>query len=162
MNFQKVQRKNRKAISPVLATVILIAITLIAAIAIAGFVFGLFGSFTSTAQVSGSAVDMTAAHANAAAAAPTCQAGIPGAAVSYLALRNTGTASASVTTISYSFGGATYQQQAPAGCTVVAGQTEYVLETGLGGGATAVIGAQFVAAVGLTNGGSASISGTFE
>ena len=41
----------RKAISPVLATVILIAITLIAAIAIAGFVFGLFGSFTSSAQV---------------------------------------------------------------------------------------------------------------
>jgi len=44
--------KHRKAISPVLATVILIAITLIAAIAIAGFVFGLFGSFTSSAQVS--------------------------------------------------------------------------------------------------------------
>jgi len=44
--------RHRKAISPVLATVILIAITLIAAIAIAGFVFGLFGSFTSSAQVS--------------------------------------------------------------------------------------------------------------
>jgi len=39
--------KHRRAISPVLATVILIAITLIAAIAIAGFVFGLFGTFTS-------------------------------------------------------------------------------------------------------------------
>jgi len=39
--------RRRKAISPVLATVILIAITLIAAIAIAGFVFGLFGTFTS-------------------------------------------------------------------------------------------------------------------
>lgn len=43
--------KKRKAISPVLATVILIAITLIAAIAVAGFVFGLFGSFTSTPQL---------------------------------------------------------------------------------------------------------------
>ncbi|MDA4126282.1 MAG: type IV pilin [Thaumarchaeota archaeon] len=52
MNFEKIRKKNRKAISPVLATVILIAITLIAAIAIAGFVFGLFGSFTSSAQVS--------------------------------------------------------------------------------------------------------------
>ena len=59
MNFQKVQRKNRKAISPVLATVILIAITLIAAIAIAGFVFGLFGTFTSTAQVSASVTTCT-------------------------------------------------------------------------------------------------------
>jgi len=39
--------RRRRAISPVLATVILIAITLIAAIAIAGFVFGLFGTFTS-------------------------------------------------------------------------------------------------------------------
>ena len=48
-----VQRgKKRKAISPVLATVILIAITLIAAIAVAGFVFGLFGSFTSGPRVS--------------------------------------------------------------------------------------------------------------
>ena len=43
--------RKRKAISPVLATVILIAITLIAAIAVAGFVFGLFGSFTSSATV---------------------------------------------------------------------------------------------------------------
>ena len=44
--------KSRHGISPVLATVILIAITLVAAIAIAGFVFGLFGSFTSAPQVS--------------------------------------------------------------------------------------------------------------
>ena len=42
----------RVAISPVLATVLLIAITLIASTAIAGFIFGLFGTFTSTAQVS--------------------------------------------------------------------------------------------------------------
>jgi len=43
--------RKRKAISPVLATVILIAITLIAAIAVAGFVFGLFGTFTSSATL---------------------------------------------------------------------------------------------------------------
>ncbi|MDA4123921.1 MAG: type IV pilin N-terminal domain-containing protein [Thaumarchaeota archaeon] len=46
----------RRAISPVLATVILIAITLVAATAIAGFVFGLMGTFTSTAQVSAGVV----------------------------------------------------------------------------------------------------------
>ena len=50
------RRKNRRAISPVLATVHLIAITLIASTAIAGFVFGLFGTFTSTAQVSAGTV----------------------------------------------------------------------------------------------------------
>ena len=54
--------KHRKAISPVLATVILIAITLIAAIAIAGFVFGLFGSFTSSAQVSAQVISCVSAN----------------------------------------------------------------------------------------------------
>jgi len=57
----RIPAKNRKAISPVLATVILIAITLIAAIAIAGFVFGLFGSFTSSAQVSAQVSSCTSA-----------------------------------------------------------------------------------------------------
>jgi len=42
----------RKAISPVLATVILIAITLIAAVAIATFVFGIFGTSASPATLS--------------------------------------------------------------------------------------------------------------
>jgi flagellin-like protein len=52
MNIEKVHRKNRKAISPVLATVILIAITLIAAVAIATFVFGIFGTSASPATLS--------------------------------------------------------------------------------------------------------------
>src|SRR5215471_8647997 len=65
MNFQKFTKQKKKAISPVLATVILIAITLIAAIAIAGFVFGLFGTFTTTAQVSASSVTCTHAGVGA-------------------------------------------------------------------------------------------------
>ena len=44
----------RKAVSPVIATVILIAITLIAAIAVAGFIFGTFGSFENVPEVSAS------------------------------------------------------------------------------------------------------------
>jgi flagellin-like protein len=47
----KSSKVGRKGISPILATVILIAITLIAAIAISGFVFGLFGTYTNTARV---------------------------------------------------------------------------------------------------------------
>ena len=45
-----------KGISPVLATVLLIAITLIAAVGLGGFVFGLFGTFTSTAEVTAGSV----------------------------------------------------------------------------------------------------------
>jgi len=56
MNFYS---GRRKAISPVLATVILIAITLIAAIAISGFVFGLFGTYTNVARVSAATITCT-------------------------------------------------------------------------------------------------------
>jgi flagellin-like protein len=54
----KIGRRFRKgaAISPVLATIMLIAITLIASMAVAGFIFGLFGTFTSTALVSAGTV----------------------------------------------------------------------------------------------------------
>jgi flagellin-like protein len=78
----RIPTKKRKAISPVLATVILIAITLIAAIAIAGFVFGLFGSFTSSAQVSAQVISCS--HPNA---TDNC----------LITLRNTGTSNAAVT-----------------------------------------------------------------
>lgn len=43
----------RRGISPILATVILIAITLIAAVMIAAFVFGLFGTFTTNPGIHG-------------------------------------------------------------------------------------------------------------
>ena len=49
----------RRGISPVLATVILIAITLVAGVAIAGFAFGLFNNLQNTAnlQVTSSVCD---------------------------------------------------------------------------------------------------------
>jgi len=81
--------RRRKAISPVLATVILIAITLIAAIAIAGFVFGLFGTFTSGANLQLSIV--TCNHTGGGAGtAGYCQ----------LSITNTGGASGSITACS--------------------------------------------------------------
>ena len=41
----------KKGISPVIATIILIAITIVIAIAVAGWVFGLFGSYSRTQAV---------------------------------------------------------------------------------------------------------------
>jgi len=84
--------RRRKAISPVLATVILIAITLIAAIAIAGFVFGLFGTFTSSARLQLSVVNCYSGTTGAGNAATS----------SYcvLAITNTGGASGSITACS--------------------------------------------------------------
>ncbi|MEM0120736.1 MAG: archaellin/type IV pilin N-terminal domain-containing protein [Thermoprotei archaeon] len=42
------RKSGRRAISPVIATIILIAITIVIAIAVAGWVFGLFGSYSKT------------------------------------------------------------------------------------------------------------------
>jgi len=81
--------RRRKGISPVLATVILIAITLIAAIAIAGFVFGLFGTFTSGATLQLSVVNCYSGTTGAGNAATSS--------FCLLALTNTGGSSGSVT-----------------------------------------------------------------
>jgi len=54
--MELLRHRCKKGISPVLATVLLIAITLIVAVAVGGFVFGLFGTFTTTAQVSAGTV----------------------------------------------------------------------------------------------------------
>jgi flagellin-like protein len=78
MKFTRTNK--RKAISPVLATVILIAITLVAGVAIAGFAFGLFGSLSSTANVTVTSV--TCSHTN-----DLCT----------LSLSNTGSAPATIT-----------------------------------------------------------------
>lgn len=144
----KITDGKRKAISPVIATVILIAITLIAAIAIAGFVFGLFGSFTSTAQVSVSVVSCTVANP------PVCS----------LTLDNSGTANTAVSNgagaFSLTYGGARVTGTCSAAPTITAGSTAVASCTPTSG-TLPISGEQFVGTVSLTNGGSVSFSGTF-
>lgn len=83
----------RSGISPVLASVILIAITLIAATAVSGFVFGLLGTFASSAVVSSSA------GSDCSGTPESCT----------LHLSNTGTANTAITGVcQMTFGGSTY------------------------------------------------------
>jgi len=147
----------RKAISPVLATVILIAITLIAAIAIAGFVFGLFGTFTKSATISVSLVNIPASLTGTAIAAPTCGAVTAG---SNVVLTNTGTSSSSVTLFQISYGGNTYTVAAPAACTVGAGGSEGLVFTHVGA-AAGTTGEQFTGSISTSNGASLPFTGTF-
>jgi len=154
MNFEKVQRKNRKAISPVLATVILIAITLIAAIAIAGFVFGLFGSFTSTAQVS---VTSTALSST------TWTTGVAGTIVA----SNTGTGNTNINSVSMTYSGQTCSltnvAYNPATGQVKAGASNTITLTTDAGCTTApTSGEQFVGSLSLSNGGQVAFTGTFQ
>jgi flagellin-like protein len=149
----KGRRKQRRAVSPVLATVILIAITLIAAVAIAGFVFGLFGSFTSTAQVSITSVSCSALN-------KLCN----------LTLTNSGTASTySGTSGTITFGGQTVTMT----CGTSPGGTFTTTTVLISAGGSSQItclfsptqtpqaGQQFVGTVSLANGGQVQFSGTF-
>ena len=156
--------KGRKAISPVIATVILIAITLIAAIAIAGFVFGLFGSFTATAEVTqvGSNLSATGLSGTSNSLAATCETTTPASGDSYVVLSNTGTGSTSVTAVSLILGGTTYTITTPTGCSatpIKASGTLYVVISGTAS-STLAAGSTFGGSVSLANGGNVPLSGT--
>ncbi|MDG6981107.1 MAG: type IV pilin [Nitrososphaerota archaeon] len=150
--------KGRKAISPVIATVILIAITLIAAIAIAGFVFGLFGSFTSTARLAVSATSISATSFTT-TCTTTCT----------ITVQNTGTANAAITSITLVYGGVTYTGTiATASQPTVTAGSSYTLELSVAGTwspssfGAASSGQAFSGSLGASNGGSISFTGTFE
>ena len=140
-------RRTRKAISPVLATVILIAITLIAAIAIAGFVFGLFGSFTSSATVTASVVTCSNSALNGTKA------------FCILSAYNSGTANTSVSSCSLTIGGANQVGTLGKTISIPAGNTVTIHCTGSTAGNS--IGSMAVGSLSLTNGASVPFTGTW-
>jgi len=145
--------RRRKAISPVLATVILIAITLIAAIAIAGFVFGLFGSFTSTARVS--------------AVLPSIKGTTIAGSVTF---QNTGTINTLVNSVTLTYAGAscspfsgpTATPTATASVTITAGTAPVTVYINANACAPSSAGVAFVGSASLSNGGQVPFSGVFS
>jgi len=139
----------RKAISPVLATVILIAITLIAAIAIAGFVFGLFGSFTKTANVSASVT--------------SCVWTAGTGEVCTLSMNNSGTANTVANSCTMTYGGVTYTGTVGGTTTLTAGTLSSTTCTAKITGTPAAVdpgaGASIVGTVLASNGGQILFSG---
>jgi len=134
----------RNAISPILATVLLIAITLIASIAIAGFVFGLFGTFTSTAQVSAGTVSCS---------------GTPE--VCTVPLQNTGTANTSITGVcSLAFLGGPYVGTAAMVSGSLHAGSSGVASCAAPGSAHAAAGSQITGSISLGNGAYVLFAGT--
>jgi flagellin-like protein len=140
--------QKRKAISPVLATVILIAITLIAAIAVAGFVFGLFGSFTSSARVQVSTPSLSHTIAGT------------------LLVLNTGTSNTNVNSMSLTYGGQTCAPAitAPVPATITAGVAPGITLTVAAGAcaAAAVAGEAYSGILYLSNGAQVPFTGQFS
>jgi len=137
--------RKRKAISPVLATVILIAITLIAAIAVAGFVFGLFGSFTSSATV-----QVTYNSIGHAITSGTINA------------QNTGTSNTNLNSLSITYGGVTCAPTYAVTNPLTAGATTAITISALGTCAAGVAGQAYTGTLYLSNGGQVPFSGQFS
>jgi len=147
----------RKGISPLIATLTLIAVTLVAAVAVGGYVFGIFGSQTSTAQVS---VTYAQISAHQAGSALTIQVGgnPPTNPIGTIKLVNSGTSSIGISGLSLTYGGTTAFASASSG-TIQSGSTQTIYITDLATDATA--GQQFTGAVVLSNGVQIPFSGTF-
>jgi len=126
---------NRRAISPIIATVLIIAVTLIAAVAIGGFVFGVFGTSAQSAQIQVTGTTLNALGFTAGAGGTiTCV--TTGPTAPYLTMTNTGSASSAVTGITITWAGANnpFALTAATTCSV-----------GAAGSTSAVTYAQFVA-----------------
>src|SRR5579871_6837272 len=146
----------RRAISPIIATVLIIAVTLIAAVAIGGFVFGIFGTASQSAQIAVTGTSINAAgFGTGTSGTITCVTTAP--ATPYITLANTGTASAQVTGVTITWAGDNNQFALTAATTC---------QIGGAGSASATTYAQFVATpkvsqapvVGSTYSGSATLS----
>ncbi len=160
----KIKYGQRKAISPIIATVLIIAVTLIAAVAIGGFVFGLFGSSSSTAQVTATSASITAGTVTSAAAASVVYVCTSPATSQQLIFSNLGTVSTSVLSLSITFGGKTYSGSAPAACTVTAGSTTGISFTTLAvvtGTTLPSSGSQYSGFIVTSNGAQVVFTGAF-
>jgi len=157
----------RRAISPIIATVLIIAVTLIAAVAIGGFVFGIFGSASQTANVQVTTVTAPASKfvTTGGTAAFTCA--TTAGAGAYLVVTNTGTAAGTVTGITLTWAGANNAYTPPTSCQIgAAGSASATTYLNLPASATitvaAVTGQTFQGTVTLSNGAEVLFTGTFQ
>src|SRR5216684_4215760 len=97
MKMSNFHSRGRRAISPIVATVLIVAVTLVASVAIAGFVFGIFASQGNTAQVAVTATALKAADFLSTGTSTGFTCGV--VAGSYLTLTNSGTAQVSATSM---------------------------------------------------------------
>jgi flagellin-like protein len=160
----KIYANKRKAISPIIATVLIIAVTLIAAVAIGGFVFGLFGSSSSTAQVT--SVNAALIHLPVGAGlAVTCASSAGATPGGFVQLQNTGTVNTVITAVSLTYGGSTYSATLTS-ClgsqlgTVTAGSSLFLQFTA-NAALASTSGQQFNGFVVTSNGAQVVFAGTF-
>lgn len=157
----KIPRQQRKAISPIVATVLIIAATLIAAAAILGYVFGVFGGASNTANVSVTAAILPGVGSrNGATFAVACGAGSN--ATAQLTLSNLGSASTTGTSVYLIYGGNTYSASPAVACNLNSGTTGTVISFTALPITGRTHGGSYNGYVVLGNGGQAQFTGAFS
>jgi flagellin-like protein len=158
--------RQRAAVSPIIATVLIIAVTLIAGMAIVGYVFGIFGSSSSTPEVSVTSANLAAASFPAGGPSGTLTCVTTNPTAPFLTLVNTGTAAGTVTGLTITWSGSTASWAAPAGCTIgAAGSASATLYTEFNAprlGTAAAPGATFSGSVTLSNGANLLFTNTWQ
>ena len=150
----KISGRQRNAISPIVATVLIVAATLIAFAAVAGYVFGIFGGAANTANVQVTGVVL---HLNAAGSISLSNSGTA----------NTQVAAAAPMTLNYGGGSCNYATSGGPTTITAGGAAVSVVVPAPGApavycaGFTAVAGQSFTGSISLTNGASATFTGSF-
>ena len=148
----KISGRQRKGISPIIATVLIIAATLIAFAAVAGYIFGLFGSSTKSAQAQVVGSSLVASSGDLT-----------------LTFTNSGGQSVTITSVSVTVGTSTYTET-PGGTTFTASAippattTVITINAGSGTGqwttTTFAAGTTYTFSIVLSNGITSTISVT--
>jgi len=86
----------RTGISPIIATLTLIAVTLVAAVAVAAFVFGLFGSLGTSANLATSMATCSVSDTGLTISTTTFHASAGGNPTCFMTVMNSGTASGTI------------------------------------------------------------------
>ena len=167
MNFEEMKRgRGRRAIAPIIVTVLVVSTCLVASLATGGFVFGVFGTSTNSAEV-----EVTAASLRSADFLPTntpktfsCGA----ATGSFITILSIGTAGTSVTSASITWAGQTNSftlatgRACSVGATGSATATQNIRFVSAKLLTKATSGGTFIGSVNLANGAVLLFTGTFQ
>jgi len=162
---------DRKAISPIIATVLIIAVTLIASVAIGGFVFGIFGQSQNSALVAVTGTSLLAADfaANPVPTIFSCVTATP--TIPYLTVTNTGSGSATIASVAITWAGTNNAFSAGGACNIGASGTtsstsylDFAAASHLTatGAMNAVSGQSYTGTITLTNGAQLLFTGTWQ
>ena len=158
---------DRRAVDSIVATVVVIAVTLIAAVAVSGFVFGSFGGGANAPTVGVTGVSLYGSDFQASGSSTTFTCSTAPGLGSSLALTNTGTGLTSVTSVTFRWAGGNTVYNPSGSCNIgatgSAASTLYLLFPITSTIApSALSGQPFTGSVSLSSGAQPLLTGTWQ